>query len=82
MLYNRDKVRRPIPEEKAISKAAEMIRVTISTLSSSSFRCSCIEDELHQHFQQCAVSKDQVWCSEHLSKDLGQAAPKEPCVAG
>jgi len=29
VLYNRDKVRRPVPEEKAIKKAAEMIRVII-----------------------------------------------------
>ncbi len=29
VLYNRDKVRRPIPEEKAISRAVEMIRVTL-----------------------------------------------------
>ena len=27
VLYNRDKVRRPVPEYKAISKAVEMIRV-------------------------------------------------------
>jgi hypothetical protein len=27
VLYNRDKVRRPIPEEKAITRAVDMIRV-------------------------------------------------------
>lgn len=38
VLYNRDKVRRPIPEEKAITRAVDMIRVGppfTSRLSSS-----------------------------------------------
>ena len=49
MLYNRDKVRRPIPEEKAISKAVEMIRVRFSTLSSALLRLCCVEHKLHTH---------------------------------
>ena len=42
VLYNRDKVRRPVPEEKAINKAAEMIRVIVHLDSCSWLACMSV----------------------------------------
>ena len=53
VLYNRDKVRRPIPEEKAISRAVEMIRVSlISPRSCDHSELAAVRMSWHVHTQQ------------------------------
>ena len=64
MLYNRDKVRRPIPEEKAISRAVEMIRVTfMPTQAYEHSDTAAMRMSWHGHTQQEAAGRDQSMCS-------------------